>query len=185
MCYSITNYYWGSDMSKKCRKSCEKGKAKRALYPLEPSTYKLREAFRTWQSRYDALKLLESALDNRTEMSADYQLGCWTGADWRGELERLPEDLASDVGWRVLPGVLALCDYVGETPESAKLAAGAEKHASNIVRDCENNRPSIAHPTKQRDATIKRVCRAQSLVITVLMTVEDSFAAVNVPISRG
>ena len=185
MCYSITNYYWGSDMSKKCRKSCEKGKAKRALYPLEPSTYKLREAFRTWQSRYDALKLLESALDNRTEMSADYQLGCWTGADWRGELERLPEDLASDVGWRVLPGVLALCDYAGPTPESAKLASGAEDHASNIVKDCENNRSFIAHPTKQRDATIKRVCRAQSLVTTVIMAVQDSFAAVNVPISRG
>ncbi|MDE0994678.1 MAG: hypothetical protein OSA23_16170 [Rhodospirillales bacterium] len=170
-------------MSRKCQKAFEKGKAKRALYPLEPSTYKLQEAHLGWQRQYDTLKLLESALDNRTEMPADYLLGCWTGADWRGELERLPESLASDVGWRVLPGVLALCAYAGETPESAKLAAGAEKHASNIVRDCENNRHSIAHPTKQRDATIKRVCRAQSLVRTVLMTVEDSFAAVDVPIS--
>ena len=118
-------------------------------------------------------------------MPADYLLGCWTGADWRGELERLPEDIASDMGRRVLPGVLALCEYAGATPESAKLAAGAEDHASNIVKDCENNRSFIAHPTKQRDATIKRVCRAQNSVRMVLMTVEDSFAAVDVPMSRG
>ena len=118
-------------------------------------------------------------------MPADYLLGCWTGADWRGELERLPQNLASDMGWWVLPGVLSLCEYAGATPESAKLAAGAEKHASSIVRDCENNRLLIARPTKQRDATIKRVCRARSLVISVLMNVEDGFAAVNAPMSRG
>ena len=172
-------------MTKKCQKAFDAGKAKRALCPLKPSTYKLLEAYRGWQRQYDTLQLLESALDNRTEIPADYLLGCWTGADWRGELERLPESLAFDVGWRVLPGVLSLCDYAGATPESAKLASGAEDHASNIVKDCENNRSFIAHPTKQRDATIKRVCRAQSLVRTVLMTVEDSFAAVSVSMSRG
>ena len=172
-------------MTKKCRKSFGIGKANRALHSLEPETYKLLEAYRDWQRLYDTLKLLESALDNRILISADYQLGCWTGADWRGELERLPEDIASDMGRRVLPGVLALCEYAGPTPESAKLASGAEDHASNIVKDCENNRSFIAHPTKQRDATIKRVCRAQNLVRTVLMTVEDSFAAVDVPMSRG
>ena len=91
-------------MSKRCQKAFEKGKAKRALYPLEPSTYKLQEAHLGWQRQYDTLKLLESALDNRTEMPADYLLGCWTGADWRGELERLPQNLASDMGWRVLKG---------------------------------------------------------------------------------
>ena len=71
-------------------------------------------------------------------MPADYQLGCWTGADWRGELERLPQDLASDMGWRILPGVLSLCEYAGTTPESAKLAAGAEKHTLYIVRPQHN-----------------------------------------------
>jgi hypothetical protein len=170
-------------MTKKCRKTFEKGKAKRALYPLESSTYKLLGAYRDWQRQFDALNVIEDALENRIPIPADYQLGCWTGADWRGELERLPESLASDVGWRVLPGVLALCEYAGPTPESAKLAAGAEKHASSIVGDCENNRSFIAHPTKQRDATIKRVCHACTLIISVLMTVEDSFAAVDVPIS--
>ena len=170
-------------MTKKCRKAFDTGKLNRAPHPLGPGTYKLLEAYRDWQRQNDTLKLLESALDNRTEMPADYLLGCWTGADWRGELERLPENLAADMGWRVLPGVLALCEYAGATPESAKLASGAEDHASNIVKDCENNRSFIAHPTKQRDATIKRVCRARTLIISVLMTVEDSFAAVDVPIS--
>ena len=170
-------------MTKKCQKAFTAGKTKRAPHPLGPGTYKLLEAYRDWQRQNDTLKLLESALDNRTEMPADYLLGCWTGADWRGELERLPENLAADMGWRVLPGVLALCDYAGPTPESAKLAAGAEKHASNIVKDCENNRSFIARPTKHRDPTIKRVCRARTLIISVLMTVEDSFAAVDVPIS--
>ena len=151
---------------------------------MKPSTYKLLEAYRNWQRQYDALNVIEDAVENRTEMPADYLLGCWTGADWRGELERLPEDIASDMGRRVLPGVLALCEYAGATPESAKLAAGAEKHASNIVKDCENNRSFIAHPTKQRDATIKRVCRARTLIISVLMTAEDSFEAVSVPMSR-
>ena len=171
-------------MATKCRKAFDTGKAKRALYPLEPSTYKLREAFRTWQSRYDTLKLLESALDNRTEMPADYLLGCWTGADWRGELERLPESLASDVGWRVLPGVLALCDYVGETPESAKLAARAEKHASGIINMCEQYRPSIARTTKRRNATIEKISAARHLVRQVLMMAEDSFAVANLPLSQ-
>jgi hypothetical protein len=172
-------------MTKKCQKAFTAGKTKRAPHPLGPGTYKLLEAYRDWQRLYDTLKLLESALDNRILISADYQLGCWTGADWRGELERLPEDIASDMGRRVLPGVLALCEYAGPTPESVKLATEAENYASNIVKDCENNRSFIAHPTKQRDATIKRVCPAQNLVRTVLMTVEDSFAAVNVPMSRG
>ena len=170
-------------MTKKCQKAFTAGKTKRAPHPLGPGTYKLLEAYRDWQRLYDTLKLLENALDNRILIPADYQLGCWTGADWRGELERLPADIASDMGRRVLPGVLALCEYAGATPESAKLASGAEDHASNIVKDCENNRSFIAHPTKQRDATIKRVCRARTLIISVLMTVEDSFAAVDVPIS--
>ena len=170
-------------MPKKCQKAFDTGTVNRAPHPLGPGTYKLLEAYRDWQRQNDTLKLLESALDNRTEMPADYLLGCWTGADWRGELERLPESLAFDVGWRVLPGVLSLCDYAGATPESAKLASGAEDHASNIVKDCENNRSLIAHPTKQRDATIKPLCRAQNLVRTVLMTVEDSFEAVDVPLS--
>ena len=172
-------------MTKKCQKAFDTGKVNRAPHPLEPITYKLLEAYRDWQRQYDTLQLLESALDNRTEMPAAYLLGCWTGADWRGELERLPESLASDVGWRVLPGVLSLCEYAGATPESAKLAAGAESHASNIVKDCENNRSFIAHPTKQRDATIKRVSRARTLIISVLMTIQDSFAAVSLPMSRG
>ena len=172
-------------MTKKCRKAFEKGKVNRALCPLKPSTYKLLEAYRGWQRQYDALNVIEDALENRIPIPADYQLGGWTGAEWRGELERLPEDIASDMGRRVLPGVLARCEYAGPTPESAKIASGAEDHASNIVKDCENNRSFIAHPTKQRDATIKRVCRARTLIISVLMTVEDSFAAIDVPMSRG
>ena len=170
-------------MPKKCQKAFDTGTVNRAPHPLEPSTYKLLEAYRDWQRQYDALNVIEDALENRILIPADYQLGGWTGADWRGELERLPEDIASDMGRRVLPGVLALCEYAGPTPESAKLASGAEDHASNIVKDCENNRSLIAHPTKQRDATIKRVCRARTLIISVLMTAEDSFAAVDVPIS--
>jgi hypothetical protein len=51
-------------MTKKCRKAFEKGKAKRALCPLKPNTYKLQEAYRGWQSRYDALNMIEDALDN-------------------------------------------------------------------------------------------------------------------------
>ena len=122
-------------MTKKCRKAFDTGKVNRAPHPLEPSTYKLLEAYRDWQRQYETLKLLESALDNRTEMPADYQLGCWTGADWRGELERLPEDIASDMGRRVLPGVLALCEYAGATPESAKLASGAEEDRKSVCRE--------------------------------------------------
>ena len=46
---------------------------------------------------------------------------------WPDELERLPEELAEDIGYRILPGVLSLCDYASATPETATLAARAEK----------------------------------------------------------
>jgi len=65
--------------------------------------------------------------------------------------------LAADIGYRILPGVLSLCDYAKATSETAKLAAGAEKQASNIVNLCEQYQPSIVRDTKRRDATIKRI----------------------------
>ena len=59
-------------MTKKCRKAFDTGKLNRAPHPLGPGTYKLLEAYRDWQRLYDTLKLLESALDNRILISADY-----------------------------------------------------------------------------------------------------------------
>jgi hypothetical protein len=114
-------------MTKICRKSFDLGKAHRALNPLRACSYKLEEAYCTWRRRYDALNVIESALEDKIDIPADYQLGGWTGADWRDELKRLPEDLAEDIGYRILPGVLSLCDYAKATPETATLAARAEK----------------------------------------------------------
>ena len=126
-CYSVTNYYWGSDLTTKCQNAFDKGKANRELNPLSPGTSKLSESYGTWRRQYDGLNLIESALEDKINIPDDYQLGGWTGADWRGELKRLPEDLAEDLGYRILPGVLSLCDYATATPETAKLAARAEK----------------------------------------------------------
>ena len=168
-------------MIKKCQKSFDAGKTNRELNPLRPCSSKLAEAYSTWDRRYDALNVIESALENKIEIPDDYQLGGWTGADWRDELTRLPEDLAKDIGYRILPGVLSLCDHVTATPETAKLAAGAEKQASYIVNMCEQHRSSIVRDTKRRDAKIERISSARYLVIQVLMMVEDSFAAVNLP----
>ena len=114
-------------MTKKCRSSFDAGKTNRTLHPLNAGTYKLSEAYSTWRRQYDALNLIESALEDKIDIPNDYQLGGWTGADWRDELKRLPEDLAFDIGYRVLPGVLSLCDYATAIPETAKLAARAEK----------------------------------------------------------
>ena len=171
-------------MIKNCQKTFNEGKANRELNPLRPCSYKLAEADSTWRSQYDALNMIESALENKIEIPDDYQLGGWTGADWRGELKRLPENLAKDIGYRILPGVLSLCDYAKATSETAKLAAGAEKQASNIVNLCEQYQPSILRGTKRRDATIERISSARYLVIQILMMVEDSFAMANVPLSK-
>ena len=171
-------------MTKKCRKAFDKGKANRVTHPYSPGTYKLSESYSTWRRQYDGLNLIESALEDKINIPDDYQLGGWTGADWRGEFKRLPEDLAEDLGYRILPGVLSLYDYASPTPETAKLAARAEIKASDIVNMCERYRPLIAGPIKQIDATIKRVCRAQRLIRTVLMMIEDSFAVVNLPLSQ-
>jgi hypothetical protein len=170
-------------MITKCRKAFDTGKAKRALYPLEPSTYKLLEAYRDWQRQYDGLNLIESALEDKINIPDDYQLGGWTGADWRGELKRLPEDLAEDLGYRILPGVMSLNDYASPTPETVRLATRAKKQASGIINMCEQYRPSIARTTKHRNATIERISAARFLVIQVLMMIEDSFAMVNLPLS--
>ena len=168
-------------MIKNCQKSFGAGKANRELNPLKPCSYKLAEAYSTWRRQYDALNVIENALEDKIDIPADYQLGGWTGADWRDELTRLPEDLAEDIGYRILPGVLSLCDYVTATPETAKLAAGAEKQASYIVNMCEQHRSSIVRDTKRRDTTIERISAARHLVIQVLMMTEDSFAAANLP----
>jgi len=170
-------------MTKKCWKSFNLGKAKRELTPLGACSYKLKEAYRTWLRQYDTLNLIESALEDKIDIPSDYQLGGWTGADWRHALKRLPEDLAEDIGYRVLPGILSLCDYAKATSETATLAARAEKKASDIVYICERYRPSIDRHTKCCNATIKRISSARYLVIQVLMIVEDSFAAANVPLS--
>ena len=170
-------------MTKNCQKSFRTGKANRELNPLRPCSSKLAEADGTWRRQYDALNVIESALENKIEIPNDYQLGCWTGADWRGELKRLPENLAEDIGYRILPGVLSLCDYAKATSETVKLAAGAEKQASYIVNMCEQHRSSIVRDTKRRDATIERISAARYLVIQVLMMTEDSFAVANLPLS--
>jgi hypothetical protein len=136
-------------MTKNCRKSFDLGKANRELNPLRACSYKLTESYCTWLRQYDALNLIEDAFEDKINIPADCQLGGWTGADWPGELERLPEDLAEDLGYRILPGVLSLCDYAKDTPETATLAARAEKRASVIVNICERYRPSITRPTKR------------------------------------
>ena len=170
-------------MTKNCRKSFDSGKANRGKNPLHAGSYKLEKTYCTWRRRYDALNVIESALEDKIEIPADYELGGWTGADWRDELKRLPEDLAEDIGYRILPGVLSLCDYAKATPETATLAARAEKKASDIVNTCERYRPSVTRPTKRNNATIKRISSARYLVIQVLMMIEDSFAVANVPLS--
>ena len=170
-------------MNKNCQKSFDLGKANRGKNPLRAGSLRLEEAYYAWRRRYDALNLIESALEDKIEIPADYELGGWTGADWPDELERLPEELAEDIGYRILPGVLSLCDYASATPETATLAARAEKKASDIVNTCERYRPSITHPTKRNNVTIKRISSARYLVIQVLMMIEDSFAVANVPLS--
>jgi hypothetical protein len=170
-------------MTKTCRKFFDLGKANREKNSLREGNYKLEEAYDTWRRRYDALNVIESALEDKIEIPADYELGGWTGADWPEELERLPEDLAEDLGYRILPGVLSLCDYAEATPETATLAARAEKKASDIVNICEVYRPSITRPTKRYNATVKKISSARYLVIQILMMIEDSFAVANVPLS--
>ena len=170
-------------MTKNCRKSFNSGKANRKLNPLHAGSYKLEEAYGTWRRQYDALNVIESALEDKIDIPSDCQLGGWTGADWRNELERLPEDLAKDIGYRILPGVLSLCDYAKATPETTTLAARVEKKASDIVDICERYRPSITRPTKRYNTTIKRIRSARYLVIQILMMIEDSFAVANVPLS--
>ena len=93
------------------------------------------------------------------------------------------QDLAEDLGYRILPGVLSLCDYASATPETVTLAARAAQRASAIVNICERYRPSITRPTKRYNATIKRISFARYLVIQILMMIEDSFAMANVPLS--
>ena len=171
-------------MTKKCRKAFDAGKANRELNPLSPGNYKLRETYSTWRRQYDGLNLIESALEDKINIPDDYQLGGWTGADWRGELKRLPEDLAEDLGYRILPGVLSLCDYATATPETVRLATRAKKQASGIVNLCEQYRPSIARTTKHRNATIERISAGRHLVIQILMMIEDSFAVANLPLSE-
>jgi hypothetical protein len=170
-------------LTKKCRKAFDAGKANRELNPLSPGNYKLRETYSTWRRQYDGLNLIESALEDKIDIPDDYQLGGWTGADWRGELKRLPEDLAEDLGYRILPGVMSLNDYASPTPETVRLATRAKKQASGIINMCEQYRPSIARTTKHRNATIERISAARFLVIQVLMMIEDSFAMVNLPLS--
>ena len=171
-------------MTKKCQKAFDAGIANRGLNPLSPGTYKLTEIYETWRRQYDGLNLIESALEDKIDIPDDYQLGGWTGADWRSELKRLPEDLAEDLGYRILPGVLSLSDYATATPETAELAARAGKKASDIITMCERYRLSIARSTKYRNATIERISAARHLVIQVLMMIEDSFAVANLPLSE-
>ena len=98
-------------MRKLCKAAFDSGSHDRLNHPLPPgSSYKLIEAYHMWNGRLDALATIETHLISETPIPPNSELNGWMGFEWQNELHKLPEELARDVGWRILPAVKALCE---------------------------------------------------------------------------
>lgn len=169
-------------MRKLCKTAFDSGSTERRNHPLKPgSSYKLIEAYHMWNGRLDALDMIEAHLISETPIPPNLELNGWMGFEWQNELRKLPEDLARDVGWRILPAVKALCETAEPSADCQSIARAADKHAEQLIIFFDKLRPEISKVTHNKDVQLERIAAARWLINSTRAWMEDAFWAAGVP----
>ena len=169
-------------MRKLVKTAFDSGSTERRNHPLKPgSSYKLIEAYRNWDERLDALAVIESHLISDTPIPPNWELNGWMGFEWKNELRKLPENLARDIGWRILPAVKALCEPAEPSADRQKIANAADQYAEQLVTFSGKLRPEISKVTHNKEVQLERIVAARWLINSTRAWMEDAFWAAGVP----
>lgn len=169
-------------MRKSVKTAFDSGSTERRNHPLKPgSSYKLIEAYRTWDERLDALTVIESHLISDTPIPPSLELNGWMGFEWKDELRKLPENLAQDIGWRILPAVKALCEPAEPSAECQNIASAAEQYAEQLVTFSGKLGRQISNADRSKNAALERIAAARWIINSTRAWMEDAFWAAGVP----
>ena len=165
-------------MRKLCKTAFDSGSTERRNHPLKPgSSYKLIEAYRTWDERLDALAVIESHLISDTPIPADLELNGWMGFEWKDELRKLPENFAHDMGWRVLPAVKVLCEPAEPSVDCQNIASAADQYAEQLVTFSGKLKTQISKKAGGKNAALERIAAARWIINSTRAWMEDAFWA--------
>ena len=134
-----------------------------------------------WDQRLDALATIEAHLISETPILPNSELNGWMGFEWQNELSKLPEELARDVGWRILPAVKALCKTAEPSADCQSIASAADKHTEQLITFFDKLRPEISKVTHNKDVQLERIIAARWLINSARAWMEDAFWAAGVP----
>ena len=169
-------------MHKLCKTAFDCGYAERRNHPLPPgSSYKLMEAYCTWDERLDALAVIEAHLISDTPIPPSLELNGWMGFEWKDELRKLPENFAHDMGWRILPAVKALCEPAEPSADRQKIANAADQYAEQLVTFSGKLRRQISNEAGGKNAALECIAAARCLINSTRAWMEDAFWAADVP----
>jgi hypothetical protein len=169
-------------MYKSVKIAFDSGSAERRNHPLpQGSSYKLREAYCTWDERLDALFTIEAYLRSETPIPPHLELNGWMGFEWKDELRKLPENFARDMGWRILPAVKVLCEPAEPSADREKIASAADQYAEQLVTFSGKLKRQISNEGGGKNAALERIAAARCLINSTRAWMEDAFWAANVP----
>ena len=154
---------------------------RRSQNPLKSGEYKLSEAHDGLTRRCEGLNLIESSIEERIPFPLGFDIRGWTQDEWPDELCKLPIMTAEDIGYRVIPAIRVMCADPNAPADLKNSLASIERQILGCVGLCETHRRQIEKPTKQRAATLERIRAAKSLLTSVLMIIEDTFACAGLP----
>ena len=169
-------------MRKLCKTAFDSGSHDRLNHPLPPgSSYKLIEAYRMWDERLDTLATIEAHLISETPIPPYSELKGWMGFEWQNELRKLPEELARDIGWRILPAIKALCAPAEPSADCQKIANAADQYAKNLVTLLDSLGSKISYSGRGKNAAFEGISAARYVINSTRAWVEDAFWAADVP----
>ena len=169
-------------MHKLCKTAFDCGYAERLNHPLPPgSSYKLVEAYQTWDDRLDALFTIEAYLRSETPIPPHLELNGWMGFEWKDELRKLPENFARDMGWRVLPAVKVLCEPAEPSADCQNIASAADQYAEQLVTLSGKLGRQISNAAGGKNAALERIAAARWIINSTRAWMEDAFWAADVP----
>lgn len=121
-----------------CQKAFDDGAANRLKYPLRSGGYKLNE--RRW--KFGRCEETIEAIDKlivhqRRGSKGPVYLGSCTTDDAASWLKRLPQQVAYDLAYDILPAIVALAEERWPPHKVAAARRKAEVEAKALVADCE------------------------------------------------
>ncbi|NQV93977.1 MAG: hypothetical protein HQ482_02390 [Sphingomonadales bacterium] len=157
-----------------CETAYQRGCFERRNHPLpQRSSYKLIEAYRSWEKRLQTLAKIEGYLATNKPIPPDVELDGWVGAEWQYELRKLPENLAHDIGWRILPAIEAVYAPAGPQPYIRDLVYQARRQAAELTSTCETSRSTICAANSSLQVRLRQLAVARNLLSSALDWMQD------------